>query len=505
MGLRIAALTALAGTAGLVLADGAGTLLDPVQPILTPNGRLAQNPLGHLGANGPWQIGPNVNNISPDVPEGCVVDQAAYVSRHGSRYPDSGAYAVWVAMAEKFKENTYNATGPLAFIHDWTPPLSNPAIEIAQESKTGYKELFGLGYTLRLRYPDLYQEGDPFFIWANNYTRVIQTAQLFAHGYLGINASLATVVSVTSKGFPSHLGDSLAPSDMCPTFVDDSDSQTHAWRKKWMPAYIARLSQYVVSGHLNLTDDEFDSFPYICGFESQITGHLSPFCDTFNDEELAAYEYEQDLRYYYGVGPGTKVASKMMVPFLDGLVQRLVDGPDAEGKDFTGGTFKLPKLLMSFLNDGQLVELATATGVFDKQKPLPVDHIAQDRLWHSSRITPMRGTIAFERLTCNVQSSSKRHGSSGSKQTDKPHKNKVESFIRIRFNDAVYPLPSCKDGPGGSCGLQKYAKYISDKNKKIGSFAKLCNATAPGTPTGTVKGASFFTDLAQPNLQAVKP
>jgi hypothetical protein len=44
--------------------------------------------------------GPNVNKISSDVPEGCSVDQAVYVVRHGSRYPDPGAYAEWQALHE---------------------------------------------------------------------------------------------------------------------------------------------------------------------------------------------------------------------------------------------------------------------------------------------------------------------------------------------------------------------------------------------------------------------
>lgn len=84
----------------------------------TPNpGENDFNPLEHLGANSPWfpgklspcsrttsltfNSGPNVFGISSDAPDGCTVDQAAYVSRHGSRYPDPGAYNGWVALYEK--------------------------------------------------------------------------------------------------------------------------------------------------------------------------------------------------------------------------------------------------------------------------------------------------------------------------------------------------------------------------------------------------------------------
>ncbi|KAM0424308.1 hypothetical protein ACHAPT_010454 [Fusarium lateritium] len=468
-----------------------GTLLDPVQPVLFPDAERAKNPLAHLGANGPWHASSEVAGISSEIPDGCVVDQVAYVSRHGSRYPDSGAHSSWVEMARRFKESMYTARGPLEFFHTWDTPLSNPDIQISQLSKTGYKELFDMGYTLRIRYPDLYQEGDNLYVWANNYTRVLQTAKLFLHGFLGTNSSLGTVVSVTGKGMPAHLGDTLAPSDMCPAFKDDSDKQQAAWRSTWLPSFKERLSQYI-DGDLELDDSHWNDFPYICGFESQITGRLSPFCNTFTQKELEQYEYQQDLRYYYGVGPAAKVASKMMVPFLNSLVQRFVEGPNAEGVDFDGRSFKLPKILMSFLNDGQLNELAVATGVFDKQKPLPLDRIPKDRLWRSSNISPMRGTIAFERLSCKVRYN-----------TRKPT-NKNDTFIRVRINDAVYPVPSCQDGPGKSCSVKKYATYLEKRLKKDGNFAKICNATDAATPT-KVLGASFFTDLAQPHLQRVKP
>jgi hypothetical protein len=47
------------------------------------------------------RVGPNIHGISSDVPEGCTVEQAAYVVRHGSRYPDGGAYQEWVALYNK--------------------------------------------------------------------------------------------------------------------------------------------------------------------------------------------------------------------------------------------------------------------------------------------------------------------------------------------------------------------------------------------------------------------
>lgn len=248
---------------------------------------------------------------------------------------------------------------------------------------------------------------------------------------------------------------------------------------------------------------------------------MSPFCDTFTQEELDQYEYHQDLRYYYGVGPAADVASKMMVPYLSSLMERFVEGPDAEGIAADGSSFKLPKLIMNFLNDGQLNQLAAAIGVFDEQEPLPTDHIQEDRLWRSSRISPMRGTIAFERLNCRV-------GGGGGGNTTEPTTTtsracvprptagagarmarrvdsgqaRNETFVRIRLNEAVYAVPSCQDGPGKSCPVAEYAKYVSDKLEANGDFATICNATDPATPAEAL-GASFLTNLAQPHLKVV--
>jgi hypothetical protein len=39
------------------LAHAAGARLDPVSPVLLPDGAQAKNPLAHLGGNGPWTEG----------------------------------------------------------------------------------------------------------------------------------------------------------------------------------------------------------------------------------------------------------------------------------------------------------------------------------------------------------------------------------------------------------------------------------------------------------------
>lgn len=345
-------------------------------------------------------------------------------------------------------------------------------------------------------------------VWANNYTRVLQTASMFVRGFLGFAAAQnGGVVSVTSKGFPAGAGDSLAPSDMCPNFKDaEGGDYKAAWDAIWIPPVQKRL-QALIDGNLTLTADDINQIPYLCGFESHITGRLSPWCDVFTDEELRQYEYSNDLRYYYGVGPGTDLPKKMMTPFLNALVSLLQEGPGITGTKADGSSFELPRLLVSFLNDGQLNELVTASGVFDAQRALSPTKKDDRRLWVGSRFTSMRGTIAFERLNCIASDDDKPRDPTN--MSGYSHRSVAAAtnatYVRVRLNDAVYPLPFCKGGPGSSCLLDQFAAYVADKYASEGDWLANCNVTiTEDTPT-KVKGASFFTDLSSAWVSQISP
>ncbi|KXH33488.1 multiple inositol polyphosphate phosphatase, partial [Colletotrichum salicis] len=289
-----------------------------------------------------------------------------------------------------------------------------------------------------------------------------------------------------------------------------------AWNNVYIPPILARL-QALIDGNLTLTQSDVSQIPYLCGFESQITGRLSPWCDIFSDEEFLQYEYFQDLRYYYGVGLGTDVPKTMMTPYLNALMDIFVQGPSVTGKREDGSAFNLPKLLVSFLNDGQLNQLVAASGVFDEQRPLSSTHKDDSRPFVSSRFTTMRGTIAFERLNCVGAGNSTNVNATRFAQRTPPIRrsnctqpsppiqdNQNATYIRIRLNDAVYPIPTCNSGPGSSCQLEDYKQYIATKLENQGSWIQNCNVTTPGAPT-KVKGASFYTDLSSPWLSHVAP
>jgi len=101
-----------------------------------------------LGGNSPWFPGPSLSGIPYEVPTNCSVDQAAFVSRHGSRYPDASAYYTWTNLSAKIQAADFVATGALSFLPTWKPVLSNPAQQLSAESIGGWRELMEMGTTL---------------------------------------------------------------------------------------------------------------------------------------------------------------------------------------------------------------------------------------------------------------------------------------------------------------------------------------------------------------------
>ncbi|KAF2243137.1 phosphoglycerate mutase-like protein [Trematosphaeria pertusa] len=448
------------------------------------------NVLRHLGGNGQWFPGPEVTGISSEVPSGCTVEQAAFFSRHGSRYPDTGAYAEWTNLSSRIHAAQFSVRdSTLAFLSSWTPALKYPEQQIAQVSTTGYKELYDMGATYRLRYSDLYAYSTDFTMWSNYYSsspRVRDSARLFARGFLGPNATELGSIYALNSSDPRSFMNSLAPSDLCPAYKDSGGSPSiDTWNNIYLPPIQKRLNK-LIKGGFQFTQSDVSIIPYLCGFETQITGALSPWCSVFTEDEILQYEYAQDLRYWYGTGLGTDIEKYMMLPVLDGLVHRFVDGPNATYANSDGSTFTPPKLIAAFSNDGQINQLVAAIGVFDNEPQLPANRIMKDRLFRASRIVPMRGTVGFERLSC----SSGRHGTS--------------AYVRIRLNDVVYPVANCQSGPGKLCPLSQYQSLVKKKLKQAGDFYQICNVTNPAIPTGQ-NSTTFLTDVTLPFATVVKP
>lgn len=384
----------------------------------------------------------------------------------------------------------------LEFLKTWQPPLSDPDTQIAQLSPTGIQELLDMGAEWRRRYPHLYEEGNPFNVWANYYKsspRVRDSARYFLQGFLGPDATDLGTVYALNASDPAAWMNSLAPSDLCKAYKDDEGGPyKEEWETIYVPPIQTRLNA-MIKGNFNLTAGDISQIPYLCGFETQITQKRSPFCDIFTEEEILQYEYAQDLRYWYGAGLGTDIEKYQMLPVIDMLVERFMNGPNVVYQ-LANSTFNAPKIMTSFSNDGQLTQLMAAVGIFDDQAPLSGTTMDPERKFKASILTPMRGTIAFERITCKSSPPVDACGAAFSTK---------DSYMRILLNDVVYPVVDCASGPGSSCPLAQYQEIVKGKVQEAGSFTKLCNMTDTSLPAQSM--ATFFMDNTLPWQSEIKP
>jgi hypothetical protein len=115
------------------------------------------------------------------------------------------------------------------------------------------------------------------------------------------------------------------------------------------------------------------------------------------------------------------------------------------------------KLSEDSVHDGDVAPLMTALDVINDDEHLPFTHIAHDRKWRKSQVTPMGGRVIFELLSCknNAQSSPGR-------------------FVRLNINDGITAIPGCDSGPGKSCPLAEFAARTKTKGQKLENFKELC-------------------------------
>jgi acid phosphatase len=155
----------------------------------------------------------------------------------------------------------------------------------------------------------------------------------------------------------------------------------------------------------------------------------------------------------------------------------------------------MPLVLISQIN-----EIASMMGIFDQEPSPSAAKRNESRLFVSSPITPMGGRIHFERLTCNTTNAGPRSPFRNSKTTTT--KTMVGVYVRIRMNEAYYPLPDCKDGPGESCLLTTWKAKMEKKTSDAGDFATRCGLKDQPLGEGI---ATFYWDFTLPWETIISP
>ncbi|KAJ7256546.1 phosphoglycerate mutase-like protein [Mycena haematopus] len=461
------------------------------------------DPLHHSGPASPYFDAPSQDGIPDETPTGCVVDQAAYIVRHGARYPEPGSFTGWQSLFAKFQNNSYTATGPLAFIPSWVPPVDDIPHEPLFLSSTGALESFSLGVDLRKRYK-FTSGGENITVWSASQQRVLDTATFFTRGYLSQgnyltapSSNRGTIISLAdSVNFT--FADSLTPSTGCPAYEtgDTGAASATAFRATYQNQITARLNKFLDGLALNATD--IGVMQDLCGFQAEVDGDTR-FCDIFEDSEWLDYEYANDLNYYYGSGPGNPFSATVGFPLVKAVSDLFALGP---GETTPGGNITPPALIMGFTHDNNLPPVISALGLWNTSNVhgvYPLSHTTPNplRKFRSSFLVAFRGYVALERLACSATGDSDKtvHVAGAP-----PANVSTTKFVRVRVDRAPVAIPGCTSGPGSTCPLAQFTTYIDEtRAEAAGDFVQRCGLQNVANATGEVT----FLTVAPPDIQEI--
>ena len=413
------------------------------------------NVLQHLTGISP-HFESNSEGLSPDPPQGCTVSKAVYLVRHGSIYVNDNDYELtiepFLQQLKSWSDSVdFSHAADLAFLTNWTSPISNSEEQIGKLSKLGYLESFSMGTRLAYRYPHLLpvKRNASFKVWGSDANRTIHSTKAIYAGLFGGDENIGHVVEVSEER--DRGANTLTPTRTCPKFDSRAGrNKADIWLAHYAVPIMARLNAQVSGFHFSPRD--VLAMQELCGYETIIRGD-SRFCGVFTPEEWLSFEYYFDIRYYYELGYGNNLSPSLGMPWVVAS-SALLSGTSIDDQHLyiTVAHRQMPPLVMTALG---LYNDSEYHGTVDINSVIPLDRMNYQRVWKSSDFIPFLSQIALERINCK---STAYNG----------------SFVRVLVSSAPKPLPGCASGPGASCPLKQYIDYVKRRNDSFEDFSKAC-------------------------------
>jgi acid phosphatase len=416
------------------------------------------NPLQHLGGIAPYFESQDPPT-SPDAPQGCTAERAAYLVRHAAIYANDFDYEEYIEpFIEKLENHTsidWSKIPYLNFLADWSAPISDAEAELL--TRVGRLEATQLGVDLNFRYPDLRV---PKKVWTSSAERTLKSAQSLIRGLESDDESIkvASIYESEEAG-----ADSLTPYSSCPAYSSSAGSDESAvYQEKYAKPIIARFND--LAPKFNFTVNDVFGMQQLCGYETVIRGK-SPFCnlELFTPDDWLGWEYSEDVRYHYNVGYGNNVAGYVGLPWFNATASLLLsEESDAQDLYVSFTHRELPPMVlvaMGLFNNSQF-----GGSEAEINKTMPLDRINYRRAWKSSSVLPFLSNIAIERFNCT--------GSYGYDDGE---------YYRVLVNSAPQPLPDCADGPGTTCSRKGFEEYLQDRVDLFTGFSEKCGVDYDNT------------------------
>ncbi|KAI0313277.1 histidine phosphatase superfamily [Amylostereum chailletii] len=446
------------------------------------------NVLHHLSGIAPYFNSPGVG-LQPIPPDGCTVESASYLLRHGDIYANDFDYETYLApftqkMGNFTPKSDFLNYSPLAFLANWTSPITNETAQVEVLTPTGAADAQALGKLFAKRYAHLLFGQDNLTVWAAASERSTQTAQNFMQGLKSNESDTISLQIIQEE--EDQGADTLTPHESCPNYDGGAGSdQSQQWRAIFTADPIERFNAAVPS--FNFTATDVVAMMEFCGYEMVINNN-SDFCsfDLFRPEDWLGFEYMNDVQYNYNIGYGFNASPNLGTPWLSASAEAI--GVNTTSTNATRPNTTAQQIFLSFTHREEPAFIVSALGLFNDSGPagddvnatLPLDQINYARAWRTSEILPFLGHVGLEKMSCSL-------GSNISSSAFAP-----QEYVRVLVNSAPMPLPGCSDrGPGDSCVLSEFASFVQARAQAYGDFKTACNTT---NGTNTI---SFFQNITK--------
>lgn len=417
------------------------------------------------------------------LPPGANITQVQMLSRHGSRYPTTGAnvqtFGAKVAnLAGKFK-----ATGALTFLNNWKYELGAEILV-----PRGRQELFDSGILHYYQYGQLYNPYSKIIVRTTTQDRMLKSAEYFMAGFFGLewtnNATIEVIIE--SAGF----NNSLAGYNNC---VNSNNyrsqggiNATLAWVDTYLQNATARF-QAMISPEFNWTVGDTYAAQNMCPYETVAYGY-SAFCNLFTYSEWEGFEYSLDLMFAGGSSFQSPTGRAVGIGYVQEIVARLQNhtlGYSGSQINTTldNNTITFPlnqSLYFDFSHDTNIMSILTAFGFKQFNTLLPETSYPGPHNLTVSHLEPFGARLDMEVIKTPHPLSADRKYLDGDETT----------YIHFILNQRTLPLgfsfPECGvDRLDGWCELDAFLK-TQENSAALANYDYACNGDYAAVPYGSI-------------------
>ncbi|KAG2357692.1 phosphoglycerate mutase-like protein [Suillus spraguei] len=395
---------------------------------LTFNSHEHDDPLKRLGNLTPYRVAPTSHKVEAELPGDCSVDRVMLMHRHGSRGPAGSEEMTLINSLVQTLRDCHDALQDAHLPENLRFLQTGKGYEahLDPENLTiiGRQQLFNHGVEFGLKYPNFTTET----LLSSPSQRVVDSMYFFAQGRFGREANDKNLLTVNDIPGPV----------------------ANEWSNLYLPSITERLNDLLPYG-VSFTDDNTHGALYACAYDLAARNE-SPWCNVFDADELANFEYEMDLIMDASVG---YLAPNDAGPVMGSVFVKELINREAQ------------PLYLEFGHDSTILAAMAAMGLNKDDPPLSPDGLRQHRRFRTSYQTPFAAQMVWERFTCE-------------ESFDGPQ-------IRLVLNEETYPLWTCAetkhDRRFGTCSLDTFVranKFSTDIEFGDETWQAACGAHSGG-------------------------